>query len=84
MFFPIYHPNKLTLNRCETCSVTHFSLSVIWHLLTQDTLRRCKKHHKLLFIVQKYDILRLLGILSNVWNIAGEYKAWLYHEQKHN
>ena len=77
MYLLICNPNKITPDHCETLEWP-VSWLVIWHLLTQDTLRRCKKRYKLLFIIPKDNyilhILMLLGILSIAWNIVREDK----------
>ena len=52
MYSPICNPNKFTLDHCETLEWP-VNLWIIWHLLTQDTLGRCKKRHELLFVMQK-------------------------------
>ena len=86
MYLPICNPNKFTLDHCETLEWP-VSQSVIWHLLTEDTLGRCKKRYELLFIIQKDNyilhILRLLGILSSAWNIVRE-KIKFDHTMKKN
>ena len=80
-------PNNFSLDHCETLEWPA-SRSVIWHLLTQDVLGRCKKRCQFLFMIQKDNyvlhILMFLGILSSAWNIFRENKRWFFHEWKHN
>ena len=71
MYIPVYHDS-------------HYSQAVIWDLLTQCTVERCKKHHESLAIILKdyhiRHILKMLGILFDAWNTVGENKKRLYHE----
>ena len=70
-------PNNFILDHCETLE-RPVSRSVIWHLLTQDVLGRCKKRYQFLFMIQKYNyilhILRFLGIISSAWIYFGKIK----------
>ena len=80
MYLPICSPNNFTLDHCETLEWP-VSRSVIWQLLTQDVLGRCKKRYELLFIMQKDNyilhIIRFLGILSSAWNMVRENKKMI-------
>ena len=80
IYLPICNPNKFALDHCESLEWPVI-WSVIWHLLTQNTLGTCKTHHEHLFIVEIDDyilhILMLLGILSSVCNIVAKIKKMI-------